>query len=502
MATAGKEGNLPLAFTSLNAGWVSQPWGLKHHQESSGAHLSHRRGWMQQHSPAEKILDAPSITFYARARLDSPSYESHSSSKASRPRPYLKVEVPLDHLHPKMLSVSAVLKPLIGIIAAGAGLYLTLLAFLTIPSLQDHVIYLHRVTLTWFQDVNVPEQWGFLRNQVTPFHLTTPDGETLHAWHILPLETYRKNEKALKDERAGFCRDITERLGFRLLKDDPDAQLVMYLHGAAGTLGSGWRPQSYRAISAAASGVHVLAIDYRGFGSSTGWPSEAGLLTDALTLANFAMNTAGIAPERIVIFAQSLGTAVSISLAHHLALQSPPTLFAGMVLVAPFVDVELLTETYRVAGTIPLLSPVAYFPKALAFFNRFIMSQWPSKDKLAALSRHCEHLKLAPRGSKYDVTLIHAEDDYDIPWIHSEIVFWHAVNATRDPEDSLSFKDLESEKERQKSALGAGGWEMEWKGRGGVVREQIVKHGLHDRIMSYPVVSLAIARAFHSQDRT
>ena len=203
------------------------------------------------------------------------------------------------------------------------------------------------------------------------------------------------------------------------------------------------------------------------------------------------MNTAGIPPERIVIFAQSLGTAVSISLAHLLALQPPPTLFAGMVLVAPFADVELLTETYRVAGTIPLLSPVAYFPKALAFFNSFIISKWPSKDKLAALIRHCQNLKLAKRESKYDVTLIHAEDDYDIPWMHSEILFWHAVNATRDVEASPSFEDLESEKERQKSALGAGGWVMEWKGSGGVVREQIVKYGLHDRIM---------ARAFHSQD--
>ena len=397
------------------------------------------------------------------------------------------------------MGASAILKPLFGTIGAITGLYLAFLALLSVPSLQDHVIYLHRVTLTWFQDVNVPEQWGFLRNQVTPFHLTTPDGETLHAWHILPLETYRKQEKALRNEPVGLCHDIKERLGFRLLRDDPDAQLVIYLHGAAGTLGSGWRPQSYRAISAAAPNVHILAIDYRGFGTSSGRPSEAGLLTDALTLASFAIDTAGIPPERIVVFAQSLGTAVGISLAHHLAIQSPPTLFAGMVLVAPFADVELLTRTYKVAGTVPLLSPVAYFPKALSFFNRFIVSKWPSKDKLAALIRHCEHLKLGSRETKYDVTLIHAEDDYDIPWVHSETIFWHAVNATRDPETSLSFEELELEKDKQKSALGAGGWEVERRGRGGIIREQIVKHGLHDRIMSYPVVSLAIARIFHRQ---
>lgn len=400
-----------------------------------------------------------------------------------------------------MATMSSVLATLLVTIAGGAGLYLTFLCLLTIPSLQDHVIYLHRVTLTWFQDVNVPEQWGFLRNQVTPFHLTTPDGETLHSWHVLPLETYRKHEIALRSEPAGFCHNIEGRLGFSLLKDDPSTQLVIYFHGAAGTLASGWRPQSYRAISAAAPNVHILTIDYRGFGTSSGWPSEAGLLTDALTLANFAMNTAEIPPERIVIFGQSLGTAVSIKLAHHFGLQSPPTLFAGMVLVAPFANVELLTKTYRVAGTIPLLSPVARFPTALAFLNRLILSKWPSKDKLAAFIRHCEPLKLTPRESKYDITLIHAEDDYDIPWVHSEVLFWHAVNATRDPGASLNFENLELEKDRRRSALGAGGWEVEWKGRGGVVREQIVRHGLHDRIMSYPVVSLAIARAFHSQDR-
>lgn len=400
-----------------------------------------------------------------------------------------------------MPSASAILKPLFGTIGGTVGLYLLFLALLAIPAFQDHAIYLHKVTLTWFQDVNVPEQWGFLRNQVTPFLLFTPDGETLHAWHILPLESYRRNEDALRNEQDGLCMDISKRLGFKLLKEDPDARLVIYLHGAAGTLASGWRPQSYRAISAAAPNVHILAIDYRGYGKSTGWPSEAGLLTDALTVAKFAMNDAGIPPERIVVFAQSLGTAVGISLAHHLALQSPPTLFAGMVLVAPFANVELLTETYKIAGTIPLLSPIAFFPKALALLNKFILSKWPSKDTLAALIRHCEQLKLGGREHKYDITLIHAEDDYDIPWIHSDVLFWHAANATREPKTGFSFDSFQVVKEQQKSLLGAGGWEVEWKGKAGVIREQITKHGLHDRIMSYPIVSLAIARAFHSQSQ-
>ncbi|CAI6309092.1 unnamed protein product [Periconia digitata] len=220
-----------------------------------------------------------------------------------------------------MPTASAVTTPLFGTVAGIVAVYLGFVSLLTIPVIQDHVIYLHKVTLTWSQDVNIPEQWGFLRNQVTPFHLKTPDGETLKAWHILPLQTYHENIEELKREPIGLCESIKKSTSIKLLKEDPTAQLVIYFHGAAGTLGSGWRPQSYGAMSAAAPNTHVLAIDYRSFGSSTGWPSEAGLLTDALTLAKFALDDVGIPPDRIVVFAQSLGTAVATTLVHTLALR-------------------------------------------------------------------------------------------------------------------------------------------------------------------------------------
>ncbi|MCJ1274704.1 hypothetical protein MMC21_002502 [Puttea exsequens] len=371
--------------------------------------------------------------------------------------------------------------------------YFAFLGVLTIPFFQDQVIYLNRVVLTWFQDVNYPETWGFLHNQVTPFALQTPDGETLHAWHILPLELYRRHEEQLVEEKSGFVADITTRLGFQILRDDPESLLVLYFHGAAGTLGSGWRPPSYRALYAGASyRIHIVAIDYRGFGSSTGTPSEKGLLTDALTLAKWAMEDAAIPASRIVIFGQSLGTAVGISLAHHLAIKPHPTFFAGMILVAPFADVEMLTATYRVGGTIPLLSPVARFPRLLAFFNTFIISKWPSSDKIAQFVRQCE--KMAGDASRYYVTIVHAEDDYDIPWSHSEKVLWNAVNASLPM--GISYEELEKQKNLSKKELGAGGWTVHRQTGKGVLREEIVKYGLHDRIMSYPVVTLAVWRTF------
>ncbi|KAI0973802.1 Alpha/Beta hydrolase protein [Xylaria arbuscula] len=380
---------------------------------------------------------------------------------------------------------------------ASTGFYALFIGLLTIPALQDQVIYLNRITLTWFQDVNIPEQWGFLRNQVTPFFLTTPDGESLHAWHILPLELYRQNQEALLAEPQGLALNVKERLNFKLLRDDPSSLLVLYLHGAAGTLGSGWRPPSYRAMSAVAPHrIHTLAIDYRGFGSSSGYPSEEGLLTDAIALAEWAMKEAGIPPSRIVIFAQSIGTAVSLSLIHHMATLPEPTLFSGIVLVAPFADVESLTATYRIAGTLPLLDPVAKFPRVLAWLNTLITTKWPSKTKLADFIRRCEDMdQVSPR---YDVTIIHAEDDYDIPWSHSEQLFWHAANASMP--HGITFIELEREKIVSRVNNDAGGWTVERRTSRGVIREEIMKYGLHDRIMSYPIVSLAVMRAFQTSE--
>ncbi|KAK0744526.1 Alpha/Beta hydrolase protein [Apiosordaria backusii] len=394
-----------------------------------------------------------------------------------------------------LLSVLSSAIYILGVCIAG---YFVSLGILAIPFFQNQVIYLHSVTLTWFQDITIPEQWGFLHNQVSPFTLRTADRVTLQAWHILPLDLYHQHEEELVKELEGHTTDITQRLGFQLLRDDPGSLLVLYLHGAAGTLGSGWRPPSYRAMSAGAPGrIHTVALDYRGFGVSDGSPSEEGLLIDALTLVDWALKEAGIPPSRIVIFGQSIGTAVGASLLRHLAARPDPILFAGAVFVAPFADVELLTASYRVAGTIPLLGPLAPFPRLLAFFNKFIVSKWPSKDNLAAFVRHCE--EMPGDQQKYHITIIHAQDDYDIPWSHSDQMFWHAVSATRP--GGITFEELEEEKEQTKKSLGPAGWVVEHQTSKGLIREEIAKWGLHDRIMSYPIVSLAVLRAFQSRGK-
>ena len=86
---------------------------------------------------------------------------------------------------------------------------------------------------------------------------------------FLPVELYRKHELDLVAEPIGFVSDITSRLAFKLLRDDPDARLILHMHGAAGTVGSGYRVPNYRALSAGQPGkIHVLTFDYRVLGAA------------------------------------------------------------------------------------------------------------------------------------------------------------------------------------------------------------------------------------------
>lgn len=388
----------------------------------------------------------------------------------------------------------AVLRSVLYALVVSTSVYVVFLALLAFPPVQRHVIYLHSVTQTWGLDLNVPEQWGFLHNQATPFAIDTPDGETLHAWHILPLGLYRRYEERILREPSGLAPNFKQRLSFEVLRDDPESLLVLYLHGAGGTLGSGHRPASYRAISAGAPDrVHIVAVDYRGFGLSTGTPSEHGLLTDATTLVSWALIEAGIPAHRIIIWGQSLGTAVATALVHHMALRDEPVLFSGLVLVAPFTDVTSLTATYRVAGTIPVLDPIARFPLVHDFLNTFILDKWPTKDRLAEFVRRCEE-GIADGSDKYHISIIHAEDDLSIPWSHSEQLFWHAVNASSPA--GIHPDELGKQKEVAKLHTDSGGWSVTLETGKGVIREHITQYGVHDKIMGYPVVSLAVLEAF------
>lgn len=59
----------------------------------------------------------------------------------------------------------------------------------------------------------------------------------------------------------------------------------------------------------------VLVYDYRGYGKSTGRPTEAGCILDGLSAQQWLAERCGILPEDIVVMGRSLGGAVSVAIA-------------------------------------------------------------------------------------------------------------------------------------------------------------------------------------------
>jgi fermentation-respiration switch protein FrsA (DUF1100 family) len=120
--------------------------------------------------------------------------------------------------------------------------------------------------------------------------------------------------------------------------------LILYLHGNGGSLR--YRAERFRALLG--DGFGLLALSYRGYGGSTGSPSEAGLIADAE--AAYAFAAARTPPERIAVFGESLGTGVAVAL----AARHP---IGGLVLQAPF------TSAADVAARIYWFLPVRYLMK-------------------------------------------------------------------------------------------------------------------------------------------
>jgi abhydrolase domain-containing protein 12 len=394
--------------------------------------------------------------------------------------------------HVKIKMSLLLLKLIFASTVVGAGLYAGLLAALTTQFIQTHAVYLHAFQQTGNKDLDVPEMFGFLRGQVTPFIIYSSDGTPLHAWHILPVGLHRKHMATLMQQPTGLIADVTGTLGFQLLRDDPEALLAIHFHGAGGNMGSGYRIPNYRALSANdPDKIHILTFDYRGFGKTPGVPSEEGLIQDAVAVVEWALNVAHIPPSRILIIGQSLGTAINMAVAERFASRDEAVIFAGHILIAPFVDVPTLVATYKIAGTIPILSPVAQYPMLFKSLSSHIRETWSTKTRLADYVRMNEEMQ-----HSYRITFIHAEDDMSIPWQHTSTLFSHAVNATS--VDGIEGSRVRSWKLEEGQDLGAAGHVAHWRTEQGAISEYILRYGVHDVIMGGPIISLAAMDIFEA----
>lgn len=204
------------------------------------------------------------------------------------------------------------------------------------------------------------------------------------------------------------------------------------------------------------------------------------------------MEVARIPPERIVIVGQSLGSAVATATAEHFALEDAVE-FKCIILCAAFSDVPTLMSTYTIGGLIPILSPLRPYPFLGQFFAKRIQETWFTFARLASLVRKSRNV---------NVHLIHATNDYDIPWSHSDTLFHAAANATS--VKGLTIKQIDAVKMTVDS--GESGWTNVWEtvqvdGGRKIIRQDIVKHGGNHSLQKLTDVTAIAHYSRRSQPR-
>jgi hypothetical protein len=190
-------------------------------------------------------------------------------------------------------------------------------------------------------------------------YLDTRDGERLHAWWLPAVGSSRGT--------------------------------VYFLHGNAQNLSAhllnvAWLP---------AAGYNVFALDYRGFGRSTGKPDLAGALIDVQRGLDWLLAQEGVRP--LFLLGQSLGGALASNLA-----AERTTIFQAVVLDGTFAGFRQIGRE-KLAGywlTWPLQMPLSW-----------------------TLPADREPLDRIARISPVPLLIIHSREDAIIPYAHGERLF-------------------------------------------------------------------------------
>jgi len=189
------------------------------------------------------------------------------------------------------------------LLVVGVVVYLALVA----------VMYFAQRSLMYFPEARrtAPAQAGL--PEAEEVVLNTADGERVIVWHIPPRG---------------------------------DQPVVLYFHGNGGALR--YRVDRYRALTQ--DGTGLVLLSYRGYGGSSGRPSESGLIEDARAAYAFAAERY----PRLVVWGESLGSGVAVAIAAEKAAERK---VARVVLEAPF------ASAVSVAASVYPFVPVRFLMK-------------------------------------------------------------------------------------------------------------------------------------------
>jgi fermentation-respiration switch protein FrsA (DUF1100 family) len=223
-------------------------------------------------------------------------------------------------------------------------------------------LYLFQRQLIYLPDRTRPELAGLAELGVREVTLSTEDGLSLLSWYLPPR---------------------------------PGQPVVAYFHGNGGHIG--YRVE--RLLRFARQGFGVLMLEYRGYGGNPGTPSETGFYADGRAALGF-LEREGVAPNRLVLYGESLGSGVAVQLAtqHEIA---------ALILEAPPTSVAEVAQCH-----------FPYIPAARLVTDRFDSLSRIAKVKAPLLLLHGERDRVVP--VRYGRALLDAAPEPKESWFAPE----------------------------------------------------------------------------------
>ena len=163
-----------------------------------------------------------------------------------------------------------------------------------------------------------------------------------------------------------------------------EKKTILFFHGNASNLDN----RIYKLNLLGNLDVNFLIIAWRGYSGNPGKPSEAGLYQDSLGALKW-LNKKGISNEKIILYGESLGTAVATEIGQNKK-------FAGIILESPFTSMIEMGKKYYPIFPVKLLIKDKYETKKKIKNIKFpILIMHGKKDKLVPFNMGNELYNLA-----------------------------------------------------------------------------------------------------------
>ena len=168
-------------------------------------------------------------------------------------------------------------------------------------------------------------------------------------------------------------KDKIDLIGWLYEKDIKKFKTILFFHGNAGSLNN----RTYKLNHFKDLNVNFLIIAWRGFSGNMGKPNETGLYEDARSAIRW-LNARGIKDKDILLYGESLGTAIAVEIAQNKK-------YAGIILESPFTSMINMGKKYY-----------PFFPVSFLLKDKFESHNKINKISVPILIIHGKVDKIVP----------------------------------------------------------------------------------------------------------